>query len=373
MKKSNIILFSLLSLLVNTNLFGSQVSLYPKDSFRIEIKHKFKDEIIAISQFQNTQNGNESLACLSLDQERLAFIDVTNLRMDTVLRYDDKISGVTVLSNDSIYTIRKNFLLRMNSKGKILDSINFNGIQYKNVPCFVQSMNLPIMFANQAIYMLCQPNTSKTKLYYSGPNMIKHNNLDGTNTQGVNWPEFYKSGKEYYVFDPSACINDNNEIVVSFELSDSLYVYDMDLNFKRAIYSKTDYSNFSVNAVAPNSVLYQNLDTTIDNLSSRSIYARMIYDNYRKLYYRILLLPTKNIQGENERYYEENRYYRNFALLIYDDKLNLVGEEILSGINLNMYVFYVDESGITFLSNNPKSKDYNSKYLKFVKYGIIMK
>lgn len=159
----------------------------------------------------------------------------------------------------------------------------------------------------------------------------------------------------------------SNEFVFSFPASHYIYTYNPINNKRRVIYagskniteikSKDSYFNGGMN---------ENLRHFFKNPS----YDNIIYDEYRKMYYRIVSLPSNpDCSAKDMELPVEQRCPKKLSLLIMNEHFEIVGESELPKKYFYLNNYFVDKQGLWIADPLQKTEDL----LKFELFEIKAK
>lgn len=278
------------------------------------------------------------------------------LNYDSLLVFDYTPQSIYYLNHkDSLYN-RLNFLST--------EDVGLRGA----IPRLPQGQN-PVISGGSLI--LTTPN-NVIPVTVDGPEVLKDNNrkiiteLDKNGSKRLwgNYPKNYNSliqNQLYYDTYITKMI-DKDSLLLSFPLTDSVYIYDNQRNFissKRVgdFFDKVKLENPSSNKFENvlNGLMYQRLIN--DN------YSILLVDPYRKTYLRFIELKKTDNEIEqviNNRYLRDNK---RFKIAIFDESFNYIGT-ILLPINYqyNFYNTYITDEGI-FIFNINKNQEYENKII----------
>jgi len=263
-----------------------------------------------------------------------------------------EIRGFFIENLDKVYVNgywkRKIFLLNGNSK--VIDKFSYN--QDEEYPSIEPTTFCPITVIDN--YLYCSGNLMNHRFVSRHQPMSRINLLEGYTSLLGESPEitqkanFYPNHQLKYTY-----IEDQEKFVLSFNVSDSLYVSNFQ-NSRKAYYAKSKF----IESIDPISYDKKFEPPSKERMKYNLIgqYKGILYDKYRKYYYRI---GAKTMSIEE---YKENRGF-NYFLMVFDENFNLLGEVDLPGeaapilsfitekglyiANKNAY-FYEDESEIKF-------------------------
>lgn len=143
----------------------------------------------------------------------------------------------------------------------------------------------------------------------------------------------------------SKALNDSKEFVISWFASDSIYVYDMNFNLKSAILGKSGLSKGFEKTTHPLSEEESNRLTI-----SQTHYPRLIYDPYRRLYYRFAHIARA--YDPNELIDHKSIQKNPFSVIVLDEDFNIIKEVIFPGSTYNLYKAFVAEEGLYLPKTN---------------------
>lgn len=160
----------------------------------------------------------------------------------------------------------------------------------------------------------------------------------------------------------SRCFDGEN-FIYSFYFDENIYVASIDHKNVRKVAAKSQY-------IKEVEYIDDFGKTTIEQACELANYGNLIYDKYRKLYYRIVFPRTtleKGVKG-----YELREYGRkNFSILILDDKFNVVGETKFPDYTYNPRLIFIKEEGVYISNSHYLNPDYSDDVLSFVKFELV--
>jgi len=94
-----------------------------------------------------------------------------------------------------------------------------------------------------------------------------------------------------------------------------------------------------------------------------AFYMRILYDKYRKLYYRIAFLPIEFDKNRHTSY--TANFERPFAVLVLHENFQPIALRVFETINIyNAYSAFVGTDGLYIAKNNPNREDLNEDVLE---------
>ncbi|MFN4000071.1 DUF4221 family protein [Algoriphagus sp.] len=156
----------------------------------------------------------------------------------------------------------------------------------------------------------------------------------------------------------SKAFNSVNDLVFSWFGSDSIYVYDFNFNFKSKHLAKSLLSNgFEKTS---NSLSKEESNRLI---ISQTHYPRLIYDSYRKLYYRFAHI--RRAYDPNELIDHKSVHKNPFSITVMNENFEKLEEVIFPSRVYNLYQAFVAERGLFLPLTNPFFINLNENQVKY--------
>ncbi len=145
-------------------------------------------------------------------------------------------------------------------------------------------------------------------------------------------------------------------------LSNYVFRYDSNFVFMDSIEFKSKKQGDKFEYLIKKGEKFPNNEKFNNLLNNRSSYEWLKYDKFRDVYYRIYLHenPDKSTKL--------SFFDKTFSLIVMDSNFMVIDEIELSGIEHNLYNYFITENGISFVNNNKKSKTYDKDYLQIINY-----
>ncbi|HAI74747.1 MAG TPA: hypothetical protein DCM08_00740 [Microscillaceae bacterium] len=134
-------------------------------------------------------------------------------------------------------------------------------------------------------------------------------------------------------------ITEQVKVVFSHRYSEYLYVYDLKSGKQQRYPAKTKHFKQVNQMIATGDGGSDNLDFYREN----SCYSTVVYDKYRKVYYRFVEMPSKKALEMKSIFVFE---YRNLAVIILDENFNQVGETAVLPPYHDQNNFFVTQKGL---------------------------
>lgn len=174
----------------------------------------------------------------------------------------------------------------------------------------------------------------------------------------IKYSDYYISQKGQFgnLWNASLSISED-KLVYNFQAESNIYIADLSGN-NIEIYE--GQSKFTTNKVA----LYNpNTDNGEKHGIESPIFFRVLYDSYRKLYYRIHWGNITHIDGNGKTNAFTNK---PLFLMIFDEKMNILDEIQLPEQTYSPYTWFVNSYGLCINSGNAILKNANQDEGKLV-------
>lgn len=158
-----------------------------------------------------------------------------------------------------------------------------------------------------------------------------------------------------------ACCYDGNRFVYSFNADEDLYLTAPE---HKSIEKKKAKSRY-IESVAVFRSNEEDFQKMVKAQCEHASYGKILYDKYRKLYYRFAYPPCE-IDDYTGDYIELLRSGRkSFSVMILDEQLNVLGETLFPAYTYNSNLSFVLEDGLYISLNHIKNPEYSDDMLRF--------
>jgi hypothetical protein len=310
--------------------------------------------------------GVELLAVESKHKNSIQFYSLESKNLVKELKFQregltpiKQIHGFSCINSDSILVFDKwlsNGIL-VDSKGSLLDHIVWKseGKSFNHA-----SMNrLPNVILKDKTYIFEFPNINlDNEELFSGD--VKFEYVYDIKTKKgeylkFSWPEIYKGNfwGFYHTF-PSRVKGRDDFLVYSFGIDHNLQVL---------------LPNGTVNEHEARSDYFDSIDPIRKNedeteaFLKRGIYAMVIYDKYRNVYYRIAGLETDHILPSGK---PKADIHKPYSIIILDQKFHKIGETVLEPVEQFLIKdWFVCKEGLCISNANPLNKEIDEGKMTF--------
>ena len=270
--------------------------------------------------------------------------------------------GHTVIDLDNILIFDQFKISRINRNGKILDKYNLitdTQIALCHPP--TSKVYAPMIVQDSCIY-LYQALMYSDKPYDGDaleryPLCIKVNmQTKQTEKSPLTYPRLWETENENGIFTCSRDYDGTN-FVYSFFISNSIYVPHDNQTFKKYP-CKSQY----INGLPKNNYPLDIQATQKESIENAS-YGNIIYDKYRKVYYRFFQPACELNKQDNIA--DLMKTGKKFSIMILDKDFQVIGETLFPENTYIPVMFFVLEDGLYISDNNFQNPEFNENVLSF--------
>lgn len=342
-------------------------------AYTIEFDIKKETEAQSKYLFYYLNGINEFLVNLNKDDNILEFYDFKSKKLFYEINLNKnpetspKLWGFYVHNLDSIFTLRyrENIIAiidtagNVRSKWQITDNI-YNSKKYEltawaNCPFYYKDKKI---FVNSRIFSYKEfydvPSWLIIDLSYQPPLLTK----TGT------FPNIYRQGKDYYAFNSYGVLNENNQLIFSFEIDPNLYVYNKD-SFTAILPAKSRYLDDGFEEFDTTQVMDLNYVSKYQIISGK--YSQIIYDKFRNLYYRMVhhKQQHENPDGTINEYFD-----KEWSIIIMDASFNILDEIKMESRKYYFNNILVTQDGLLISNNHELNAHYTPNKFSFSLFKI---
>lgn len=293
-------------------------------------------------------------------------IDNGKFRFCITINKSNKINEYYIKNLDSIFILYagKNIIGLYNRKGDLLSEYNFNRFMKDSI-FFHSSISLesPFLFKFNNFYFDITPFKSiDVKKYLRLPklaiiNIEKEHVLSVLKT--VYFPKKYLDSIDYNFYTPSYCLSKDGKIIVSFEVSHKIYIYNsQNGSLIKTVQTKSKYLNkFN----GKNKFTSSNLKDDFKFQIVSPHYSGIYYDEYRNYYYRVAIHKQKLIDKHN---LPNHTGSNPWSIIIFDENFKKLSEIFIEGKKYFPHIF-ITKKGLLLLNLKKYYAKQPNKYFDF--------
>lgn len=325
--------------------------------------------------FAIQNDTNLLLVYFNYHSETIDYFDINN---DNIIKrnyinksdlpFDETINAASIYqtSPDSLYVLTESYLLILDKTGKIYYSnpinINLTDTTFKKNLFENLSKMFPIYrFANKTYMPYRSLQYSfRTKEFYNHPVEAFIDDSSGIISEStLKYPEIYYKNP-YGFMDFSFREGHDSLGILSFMADPNIYVYNYKTNSYKILGGKSDYQE----KIEPIENKFKDVTNKMfEFLTTSPFYSRILWDKYRKLYYRFLYCgqDLKNPNGTYNVFAD-----KDLVLMIFDSNFNLLKEiKLKKHTYLDTKAFvakdglFLPKKNIFFKDNKPNTINYD--------------
>lgn len=281
--------------------------------------------------------------------------------------------GLYLQSKDSIYVISSyDYKIRLiNDKSKVIRSYNIlNNEKFNESTGLISpySASLPIKIKDQLYFSVIPDRDPFKPSFFDGYINLKLNLKTGTFNYFNSFPKEFKnniwgSGAMDYSFTLG---QDQSSLIYSFDISDSLLIYDIEKEQKYRVNAKSVYKQ---QKAVPMKARVSNADMEERqryNLTT-TFYAGIVYDQFNEVYYRFVqhAYPYKDGNGEINQYHE-----KPISVIIMNKNFELIGETKLADNTFSDWIYFISSDGLCIANANPENPDLDEDFVVFTCFQL---
>lgn len=310
----------------------------------------------SLAYFLNTASGQ--LLVYNLPQRKFLY----NITLADSVMYRDSLGEVSsfyVHTPDSIYVLQEFAVSLVNRKGGLVYRLAINTDTASAHYYYKLSANFPIVYepAKNRIYVQ-QISTvmggDARQKYGCGVEAVVAVETGRADTVALHYPPMYL--QNYYGFADEVARAANNGLhIYSFMVDPALYVVDVKTNAVVVKNGRSRYHKQNARPLPLNTVDSSQLK--MEMMQAYPVYANLLYDSYRKLYYRIFYADQtmQNADGTYNVWAD-----KEMVLMVFDENFALIDEKVLPK-NTYGTLCFVSPEGLVISRMHYKNEARNQK------------
>jgi Domain of unknown function (DUF4221) len=285
-----------------------------------------------------------------------------------------RISGFYQQHNDSLllYAYQQHYLTKVfnNTFKRIITYDNeFLDFTKNNIvyPTPFVSTIAPINVSNKDIFLTGFIMGEGKNIYeFKRPTLIRIDSTDKLSYH-LNYPDFYKKGNwDGFRFVYNCFNSEKQTICVSYAADHFIHQYSIIDKQESSFYAGSRYikSIRSVNKPIGD----EDTKIVFSNLMTTNCYHGLLYDSWRKVYYRIATLAMSQDSFEHEMKKPKGNFHHDITIIILNEKFKIIGETILS--SKTPYSFdhvFVSQEGLCLKKESDDEKEIKFTIFKLEK------
>jgi len=339
------------------------------------IDESTKTKIFTLSTYTEEATGKEYLTFQNQTRNEILFYDIATqnpaFKIMPEVEGPDGIGflrGYRIKNLDSIFVAvqGKNEVCLINKQAELKDRFRYDETEDGKIllyNAFTTFRYRPPVFINEKMYIITTCDRWAEKNPVSATIDLENKHVQAL--YGFEYPSFpktenkaKKSGKES---DFSRCF-DGTHFIYSFYFDEDIYICNIDhteitkVNAKSRFINQIGYTDD-----------FGNL--TFKQIAENPNYGNLIYDPYRKLYYRVAY-PKVEIENDVNMLDVIEYGRKRFSIIILDENFNLIGETLFPDYTYNSWLMFVREDGLYISSSHCMNPEFSDDTLVFQKFEV---
>ncbi len=346
----------------------SDFTLRPATSLIIDIDTLTSFTSNYLAYYEDKTSQKQLLAYLNNTNNEIQFYDIKAKKLEFRVAFDEKsnisqLDGFHIISLDSILVASeaKIYFHLSNRKGQSLKTYKAepkDGLySFSTIENFTR---LGLLSDKRFVYHRAPYYPPRKKGFWSFPiTFAKHLETGKLDTlfkyEGTRADDEFTGGFLPYSFEQ----NEKEEFVYSFFMDNYIYLTNFQQKSKAYYAGSKYFENIPSMASVPN-------DTKKEKIFFREnfSYRQIIYDKFRKVYYRFVLHPTKPDEPDY-------LHGKPFSVIILDEKLAIIGETKVFKEKMYYSNYFVAPEGLYISQNHIENPEVNEDKLNFRLFELI--
>ncbi len=353
----------------------SSQSLYLYDlkvseTLKIPIDSTTNFQSLYLDYYQDPTTQKKYLAYLSVTDSDIHFYDLERKNLGFKIETQDdgpekvnSIDAFLIKNLDSVYMVSavSNIASLINQRGKLLKTYNLN---FSPLHVFVWVDNykrLAFLTSNKLIIHKAPfLYTNKPGIWDYNIGFAYHTDVDSVRVDSIfkytGLPSQKIHGGAHTRFGFTA--DDRGNYIYSFCMDDTLYITDFQGDTQK-YQAKSKYVG-EIPAMKENA---SNDEVRIFYMTQYA-YRHIIYDSFRKVYYRFVLHPTDETSKDFD-------HGKPFSVIILNENFKKVGETQIFKEKYAYTNFFVAPEGLYISKNHPENPEADEDYLSFDLFKLV--
>lgn len=266
-------------------------------------------------------------------------------------------TGTVIYQMNREGRIKKKLDYTLTDKQEYTTSNDFNTLVYK-----------PLTIVDGKIYLMqypMPPNANKDQLTHTSLT-ITIDTLTGEVTRlPLTYPALWEDGSGMGVNPHCSRIYDGKQFVYAFRMSDNILVTEDHIH-SRTIPIRSRYIRQLQTEGFPKDLSF---DDFVKRSDEQATYGNILYDKYRKVYYRFAYPECEM----DKNYFEYIFCRKEFSVILIDEQFNVIGERLFPAGKYAPGLFFINKDGLYISENNIENSEASEDKLVFRCFSINRK
>ena len=154
---------------------------------------------------------------------------------------------------------------------------------------------------------------------------------------------------------------DGKQLIYSFHMDEKIYTTAINTNEEKIITAPSKYIN-NLTFIKYN----DDRELVYKKLLESSYYYNILYDKYRKVYYRFAIIGSEISKSSEYNFFDLfTNGFITFSVIILDENFNIIGETLFPKYTYNPTIAFVHESGLYISDSHILNPSFDENVLSF--------
>lgn len=373
----NIISWIIISILLSCNSNTSKEKVYLEKTdqqLSFSLDSETKSSILALFPY-NDKNGREYLTFQNERKNEILVYDINSKELLFKIKPDEegangvgRFLGYYISDLDNIYLTPRNRakIAHIDKKSELKEWIRYD-MTSDSLPLgnfnSISTSYRPIIIIDSNMYIISKCNRLALTNPVTAIINLKTNEIKALPFEYPLFPVSDDKSKPYSIEMDFSRYYDGKQFVYSFHYDEYIYIASVNHENITKIPVKSKYISkikFTEKMSSGN---------PMKNACENPKYGNLLYDKYRKVYYRIAY--PENELSNNENFKDIYTYGRKtFSIIILDDKFNIIGETLFPDFIYSPTLIFIREDGLYISNSHYKNPNFDEDRLEFTKFKL---
>lgn len=374
----NIISWIIISILLSCNSNTSKEKVYLEKTdqhLSFPLDSETKSSILALFPYTD-KNGREYLTFQNERKNEILVYDINSKELLFKIKPDEegangvgRFLGYCISDLDNIYLTARNRakIAHIDKKCELKEWIKYD-MTSDSLPLSgsnsISTSYRPLIMIDSNMYIISQCNRLALTNPVTAIINLKTNEIKALPFEYPFFPVSDDKSKPFSIEMDFSRYYDGKQFVYSFHYDEYIYVASINHKNVTKIPVKSKYISkikFTEKMSSGN---------PMKNACENPKYGNLLYDKYRKVYYRIAY--PENELSNNENFKDIYTYGRKtFSIIILDNEFNIIGETLFPDFIYNPTLIFIRKDGLYICNSHYKNPDYNEDKLNFTKFELF--
>ena len=266
--------------------------------------------------------------------------------------------------------VYRNFIYETDTTGVVKRRLDFSEAVagFRTSPAYITNHDEKTLFLKDDLLCVPQDYNSDTDVTQVSTYIaidLRNGKVMSYSMPFPDWVSEKSRGKTVEIPSSYSCVCNGDDLIYSFAMDNQLY--------------KVNLQSMQVEQKMAKSIFIFELDYTkmpddfnriLKKTCESAGYGRILYDEYRKVYYRIAYAETELESGLDYRKILHTGK-AEFSIIILDEDLNVLGETKFPAFTYVPHICFIREDGLYISTSHFMREDYSDDWLRFQRIELV--